>query len=51
VQHAIETAFRLLYDQLGDALNDLLVSKDPNERQVGQLVTGLEYEQIIQCIS
>ena len=40
---AVETAFRLHYDQVGNALYDLLQSKEPQERQVGQILTSLEY--------
>lgn len=40
---SVETAFRLHYDQLGDALYDLLKSKEPQKRQVGQVLTSLEY--------
>src|SRR6266496_164540 len=40
---AVETAFRLHYDQVGDALYKLLKSKEPQERQVGQVLTSLEY--------
>ena len=40
---AVETAFRLHYDQVGSALYNLLQSKEPQERQVGQILTSLEY--------
>ena len=40
---AVETAFRLHYDQVGDALYKLLESKEPQERQAGQVLTSLEY--------
>ena len=40
---AVETAFRLHYDELGAVLYDLLESKEPQKRQVGQVLTSLEY--------
>jgi len=40
---AVETAFRLHYDQLGAVLNKLLQSKEPQKRQAGQVLTSLEY--------
>ena len=43
---AVETAFRLHYDQLGSALYKLLKSKEPQKRQVGQVLTSLEYENL-----
>ena len=48
---AIETAFCELYEQVGDALSDLLNSKEPQERQVGLLVTGLEYENLVTALN
>src|SRR5579863_198971 len=48
---AIETAFREHYDQVGDALDDLLNSKEPQERQIGILVTGLEYENLVTALN
>ncbi len=51
MQHAMETAFRLHYDELGAELNGLLTSKDPQERQVGQLLTGLEYENLVTALN
>ncbi len=46
VRSAIETAFRQHYDAVGDELYDLLESKEPEERQAGQLLTSLEYENL-----
>ncbi len=50
MQHGIETAFRLHYDQVGGMLLGLLQSKDPKERQVGQVLTGLEYENLVTAL-
>ncbi len=47
MQHAAETAFRFHYDQVARMLNQLLRSKEPQERQVGQLLTSLEYENLM----
>ncbi len=47
VRSAVETAFREHYDQLGVTLYKLLESKDPQERQVAQVITGLEYENLM----
>jgi len=51
IRSAVETAFRQHYDQLGDGLYDLLRSKDPQERQVGQLLTSLEYENLVTALN
>jgi tetratricopeptide (TPR) repeat protein len=50
VKSAIETAFREHYDQVGSTLNQLLNSKEPHERQVGQLLTSLEYENLVAAL-
>ncbi|HVB75544.1 MAG TPA: CHAT domain-containing protein, partial [Ktedonobacteraceae bacterium] len=50
VRHAIETAFREHYDQLGSMLYELLNSKDAQERQLGQLLAGLEYENLLTAL-
>ncbi len=50
VRSAIETAFRELYDEVGGELYGLLDSKDPQERQVGQMVTSLEYENLVTAL-
>jgi len=47
---AIETAFRQLYDQVGDALYTLLQSKEPRERQGGQVLVSLEYENLVTAL-
>ena len=46
----METAFREHYDQLGDMLYQLLKSKEPQERQVGQIITYLEYENLVTAL-
>src|SRR5579859_247020 len=51
VRGAIETAFREHYDKLGGMLDQLLASKEPRERQVGQLLTGLEYENLVTALN
>jgi tetratricopeptide (TPR) repeat protein len=50
MKSAIETAFREHYDQLGGMLNQLLNSKKPQERQVGQILTSLEYENLVTAL-
>jgi tetratricopeptide (TPR) repeat protein len=50
VRSAVETAFRDHYDQLGDMLYQLLKSKEPQERQVGQIITSLEYENLVTAL-
>ena len=47
MRSAVETAFCEHYDQIGRMLIQLLDSKEPEERQVGQLLTSLEYENLI----
>ena len=51
MKQAIETAFREHYDGLGGMLNQLLESKKPQERQIGQLLTGLEYENLVAALN
>ncbi len=48
---AIETAFREHYDQIGGMLYGLLKSKEPQERQVGQILTTLEYENLVTALN
>lgn len=47
VRSAVETAFRQHYDQVGGFLYRLLNSKELRERQVGHLVTSLEYDNLV----
>ncbi len=51
VRIAVETAFREHYDQLGEMLCELLESKDPQERQIGQIITSLEYENLVTALN
>jgi tetratricopeptide (TPR) repeat protein len=51
VRSAMEIAFREHYDQQGEMLCELLESKDPQERQVGQVITGLEYENLVTALN
>jgi hypothetical protein len=43
---AVERAFRAHYDGVGGALAGLMQSKQPQERQLGQALTNLEYENL-----
>jgi tetratricopeptide (TPR) repeat protein len=43
---AVETAFREYYNGFAGELRQLLNSKEPKERQVGQIMAGLEYENL-----
>jgi tetratricopeptide (TPR) repeat protein len=47
---AIETAFRQHYYQLGNSLYNLLNSGESQQRQVGQLLTELEYENLVTAL-
>jgi tetratricopeptide (TPR) repeat protein len=51
VQTAIETAFREHYREIGEVFADLLTSKDPGERQIGQFVASLEYENLVTALN
>ncbi len=48
---AIETAFREHYRQVGRSLHGLLTSKDPQERQIGQFITRLQYENLVTALN
>ena len=50
VRSAVETAFREHYDQVGSMLYKLLNSKKSQERQVGQIITSLEYENLVTAL-
>jgi hypothetical protein len=43
---AVEAAFRAHYDEVGGALAELIKSKEPQQRQLGQALIGLEYENL-----
>jgi tetratricopeptide (TPR) repeat protein len=51
MRSGVETAFRKHYDQLGDMLHQLLKSKEPQDRQVGQILTSLEYENLVTALN
>jgi tetratricopeptide (TPR) repeat protein len=51
VQRAIETAFRQHYDGLGGALRNLLTSKNAQEKQLGQALVRLEYENLVTALN
>ena len=50
VRSAVETAFRLLYEQVSAALCDLLDSNDPQKRLKGQALAQLEYENLMTAL-
>ncbi len=50
MRSAVETAFREHYDQIGSQLYNLLNSKEPQERQIGQILTSLEYENLVTAL-
>ncbi len=43
---SIRTAFRLFYNDFGSAISQAMQSKQPQERQTGQLLARLEYENL-----
>jgi tetratricopeptide (TPR) repeat protein len=47
---AIETAFREHYSGIGDELWQLIESKDADERQTGQVLIGVEYENLVTAL-
>ena len=47
---AIKVAFRELYELAGGALGAMLNSKEPDERQVGQIVVSLEYPNLLAAL-
>src|SRR6266851_4694736 len=51
VKQAVERAFREHYQRLGFSLDSLLTSQDGQERQVGQLLAGLEYENLVTALT
>jgi tetratricopeptide (TPR) repeat protein len=50
VRKAIETAFHRHYDGVAGAMIGLLLSKDAQEKQLGQVLVGLEYENILSAL-
>src|SRR5713101_5743989 len=51
MKQAVERAFREHYQRLGFSLDSLLTSQDGQERQVGQLLAGLEYENLVTALT
>lgn len=45
-KHAVETAFREHYDGIGGALTQAMQSKEPREKQIGELLARFEYENL-----
>ncbi|EIJ43395.1 NB-ARC domain-containing protein,tetratricopeptide repeat protein [Beggiatoa alba B18LD] len=50
VKTAIETAFRLYYEQFADEIYQLQESKDPEEKQLGQLLASIEFENLQRAV-
>src|SRR5260221_634768 len=48
---AIEKAFCEHYREVGGSLHGLLTSKAPQERQIGQIIAHLEYENLVTAIN
>ena len=51
IRHAIETAFCELYEEAAGELVDLLQSKDPQQKLVGQMRVRLEYENLTAALN
>jgi tetratricopeptide (TPR) repeat protein len=51
VRQAIETAFRLHYDDFGRSVAGLFSSKDAQQRRLGQVVAHLEYENLVTALN
>jgi len=51
VKQAVEMAFREYYQRLGASLDSLLTSQDAQERQIGQFLAGLEYENLVTALN
>ncbi|MGH9936600.1 MAG: CHAT domain-containing protein [Blastocatellia bacterium] len=51
LRSAVETAFQRHYDEVGGAIRGLLLSKDPNEKQLGQALARLEYENLVTALN
>ncbi|MCO5191024.1 MAG: tetratricopeptide repeat protein [Anaerolineae bacterium] len=49
-QVAIEAAFRAHYDGIGGALAQMIKSKEAQERQVGQALIDVEYENLLTAV-
>jgi len=51
VKQAVDSAFREYYQRLGATLDNWLTSQDGQERQIGQLLAGLEYENLMTALN
>ncbi len=51
VKQAVEMAFREYYQRLGATLDSWLTSQDAQQRQIGQLLAGLEYENLVTALN
>jgi len=49
-QCAVAVAFRQYYEEMSGALDDLLSSKDAQQRQRGQVLVRLEYENLMTAL-
>ncbi|HEU4760511.1 MAG TPA: CHAT domain-containing protein, partial [Dehalococcoidia bacterium] len=49
-RRAVEEAFRQHYNGVSSLIHDLLGSKTPQDRQLGQVLARLEYENIAVCL-
>ncbi|MAT98651.1 MAG: Tfp pilus assembly protein PilF [Anaerolineaceae bacterium] len=49
-REAVEAAFCAHYDAVGNALGQLITSKQPQERQIGLALTNLEYENLMTAL-
>ncbi len=50
VRGAIETAYREYYSEYARKLNDLMKSRKPEEKQGGQWLAGIEYENLFNAL-
>ena len=51
MKQAVEMAFREYYQRLGATLDNWLTSQDAQQRQIGQLLAGLEYENLVTALN
>ncbi|MCO5207344.1 MAG: tetratricopeptide repeat protein [Anaerolineae bacterium] len=47
---AIEAAFRAHYDGIGGALAQMITSKEPQQKQIGQTLISVEYENLMSAV-
>ncbi len=50
MDEAIRTAFRAHYDGLAGVIDDLLEDKDQQQRQIGNVIAPLEYENLVTAL-